>query len=69
MYNKVKNIFFLIILSVFVFSITNHYLSEQNIRSINKSRLSYEISLNNNKKDLPLLKSDTSEVIIYLDDL
>ena len=69
MYNKIKNIFFLVIFSIFIFSITNFYFSEHNIKFTNKSRLSYEISLNKGKKNLPVLENDTNEVIVYLDDL
>ena len=68
MYNKIKNIFFLIIFFIFIFLITNYYFSEQNIVFTNKSRLSYEVLLNNDVKNLPVLKNDTKNVIVYLDD-
>ena len=44
------------------------YFSDENIRSINKSRsLSYE-NLNKKIKNLPLLKNDTANIIEYTKD-
>ena len=54
---------------IFIFLITNYYFSEQNIILTNKSRLSYEMSLNNDEKNFPVLKNDTNDVIVYLNDL
>ena len=69
MYKKIKNISFLVIFFSFIFLIIKHYFSEQNIIFTNKSRLSYLTSLDNNKINLPILKNDTNNVIIYLNDL
>ena len=69
MYNKIKNIFFFTISFVFIFLITKYYFSEQNIMLTNKSRTSYEMSLNNVEDNLPVLKNDTNDVIVYLSDL
>ena len=69
MYKKIKNFFFVAIFLIFIFSITNYYFSEQHIKYTNKSRLSYEMLLNNNGKNLPLLENDTNNVVVYLDDL
>ena len=63
---KIKNIFFLISFFTFIFLITKHYLSDQNIIYTNKSRSSYYLVLD---KNLPILKNDTSNIIIYKDDL
>ena len=69
MYYRIKNIFFLIIFFTFIFLILKHYFSEQNIVFINQSRSSYEISLDNNKNNLPVLKNDTNNIIVYVEDL
>ena len=69
MYKKIKNIFFLVIFFAFIFFITKHYFSEQNIIFTNKSRSSYLASLKNDENNLPVLKSDTYDVIIYINDL
>ena len=69
MYRKIKNIFFLTIFLVFAFLITKYYFSEQNVIFINKTRSSYVVTTKNEIYNLPLLKNDTNNVIIYLDDL
>jgi len=69
MYYRIKNIFFLIIFFTFIFLILKYYFSEQNIIFTNQSRSSYEISLDNDKNNLPVLKNDTNNIIIYVNDL
>ena len=69
MYYRIKNAFFLIIFFIFIFLIAKYYFSEQNVVFINQSRSSYETSLNNDKYNLPVLKNDTDNVIIYVSDL
>jgi len=69
MYNRIKNAFFLIIFFTFIFLISKHYFSEQNIVFTNQSRSFYEISLDNDKNNLPVLKNDTNNTIIYVSDL
>ena len=69
MYYRIKNIFFLIIFFTFIFLISKYYFSEQNIVFTNQSRSSYETSLDNDKSNLPVLKNDTNNAIIYVSDL
>ena len=69
MYNKIKNIFFIIIFLIFIIFVTKYYFSEKNIVFTNKSRTSYVTSLDNEKNNLPLLENDTSNVIVYINDL
>ena len=69
MYNRIKNVLFLIIFFIFIFLISKYYFSEQNIVFINQSRSSYETSLDNDKNNLPVLKNDTNNTIIYVSDL
>jgi hypothetical protein len=51
---------------IFIFLTINYYFSEENIVYINKSRSSYALTLYNN---LPLLKNDTNNIIVYKNDL
>ena len=68
MLKKIKNIFYLISYIIFITFIIVFYFSDENIRSINKSRsLSYE-NLNKKIKNLPLLKNDTANIIEYIKD-
>ena len=69
MYYRIKNAFFLIVFFTFIFLISKHYFSEQNIVFTNQSRSFYEISLDNDKNNLPVLKNDTNNTIIYVRDL
>ena len=69
MHNRIKNAFFLIIFFIFIFLISKYYFSEENIVFINQSRSSYETSLDNDKNNLPVLKNDTDNIIIYVSDL
>ena len=66
MFQKIKNIFFLISLFIFIFFVMRHYLSDQNIIFTNKSRLAYTLETN---KNLTVLKNDTNNIIIYKNDL
>ena len=66
MFQKIRNIFFLVSCFIFIFLITKYYLSDQNIIHINKSRSSYTLVTD---KNLPVLKNDTNNIIIYKNDL
>ena len=69
MFKKTINIFFLISFFTFIFLVTKHYFSEQNLIFTNKSRSSYSLMLNKYHNNLPLLKNDTNNVIIYKNEL
>ena len=69
MNKKIKNTFFLITIFIFIFLILKYYISEQNIILTNKSRTSYETSLTYNTSDLPILKNDTSNILVNVSDL
>ena len=66
MVNKIKNIAFLTSFLIFILFVFRYYFSDQNIIYINKSRLKYSLESNQN---LPLLKSDTDNIIVYKNDL
>ena len=69
MSSRIKNSFFSIIFFIFIFLISKHYFSEQNIIFTNQSRSSYETSLEYNSNDLPILKNDTNNILVYVSDL
>jgi hypothetical protein len=69
MNSRIKNSFFSIIFFVFIFLISKHYFSEQNIIFTNQSRSSYETSLEYNSNDLPILRNDTNNILVYVSDL
>ena len=61
-----KNIIFLMSFIIFTLLTVNYYFSEENMILINKSRSNYALTLYNN---LPLLKNDTNNIIVYKNDL
>ena len=65
MFKKIKNTFFLISFFIFFIFLANFYLSDDNIKKINKSRFNYSIELNNNMQNLPILKNDTNDIVEY----
>ena len=69
MINKIKNIIFLITSFALLFLISKHYFSENYRNFTHESRANYLLSLNNNKDYLPTLENDTSDIVIYKNDL
>ena len=65
MLKKIINIFFLISFFIFIFLVTKYYFSEQNLIFTNKSRSLYSLTLNKYGNNLPLLKNDTDNIVIY----
>ena len=69
MFKKVKNIFILVFFFLFIFLVTKYYFSEQNVIFTNKTRTSYSLMSNKDKNNLPVLKNDTDNIIVYKSDL
>jgi len=69
MFSKIKNTLFLIIFFIFIFLVTKHYFSDENVIFTNKSRSSYALQVNIDNKSLPILKNDTNNIIIYKNDV
>ena len=69
MFRKIKNTLFLIIFSIFTFLVTKHYFSDENVIFTNKSRSSYALQVNIDNENLPVLKNDTNNIIIYKNDV
>ena len=66
MFQNIKNFLFIIFISISIFFVIKHYLSEQNIVLTNKSRSSYTLDTS---KNLAVLKNDTDNIIVYKIDL
>ena len=66
---KIKNIFCLASLFIFITLTTSFYFSEQNIRATNKSRSFYAVKLLHDALKLPLLANDTNDIIEYRNDV
>ena len=66
---KIKNIFCLVSLLIFITLTTSFYFSEQNIKATNKSRSFYAVKLHYGTLKLPLLTNDTKGIIEYRNDV
>ena len=66
MFQNIKNFLFIIFISISIFFVIKHYLSEQNIVLTNKSRSSYTLDTS---KNLAVLKNDTDNIISYSSDI
>ena len=66
---KIKNIFCLVSILIFITLTTSFYFSEQNIRATNKSRSFYAVKLLHDTMKLPLLINDTDDIIEYRNDV
>ena len=69
MLEKIKSVFFLLSFFALIFLASRHYFSEQNIIYTNKSRSSYVIKTYKEDSNLPVLKNDTDNIIVYKSDL
>ena len=69
MLKKVINIFLLATFIVFFIFLTSFYISEENVKKINKSRLNYLDKLTYTVEGIPLLKNDTNNIIEYKTDI
>ena len=69
MFKQIINIFFFISFFIFIFLVTKHYFSVQNLIFTNKSRSSHLLTLNKYGDYLPILKNDTSNIIVFKNEL
>ena len=69
MYNKIKNYFILAFFLISVFFIIKYYFSEQNLVYTNRVISMYSVTSKDNLFNLPLLKNNTKNIIIYKNDL
>ena len=54
---------------IFIFLVSKHYFSEENLILTNKSRSSYTVESNNANDNLPILKNNTNNIIVYKNSL
>ena len=66
---KIKNIFCLVSIVIFITLTASFYFSDQNIRATNKSRSFYAVKLHYDTLKLPLLTNDTDDIIEYRNDV
>ena len=69
MMKKYINILILFFSLIFIFLISKYYFSNENVILTNKSRTSYSVNPLIDYSNLPILKADTNNIIIYIDGL
>ena len=62
---KALNIFMVLLIIIFIFSISNYYFSKKNINSKNFNRSNIDQILKEKITDLPILLNDTNNVIEF----
>ena len=69
MFKDLKNIFFLILITIFIFLSTRFYFSNTNKEIISKIRSNYTSNISENNDDIPILKNDTENFIEHSSEL
>jgi hypothetical protein len=69
MLKEAKNVVYLLTIFFAIFFVTKFYLSENNIERINRVILQHQKELANKFSDLPIIKSDTSDIIEHTNEV
>ena len=64
-----KKILYIIPFFIFIIFITNFYFSPENVKKVNKLRNIEQVEKKISSTDLPTLKNDTSNIIVYKNDI
>jgi len=67
MIREIKYLFYLIVLTVFVYLVLNYYLSDYNEKKSYRNISNFLDNLNSKNINVPLIKSDTKNIIEYND--
>ena len=65
MIKEIKYLFYLVVLSIFIFLIINYYFSDNYEKKSNRKISNFLDNFNSKNIDLPLIKSDTKNIIEY----
>ncbi len=69
MLKEVRNVVYLLTIFFAIFFVTKFYLSENNIKRSNSVILQHQKELANKFSDLPIIKSDTSDIIEHTNEV
>ena len=69
MLKEVKYVVYLLIIFFSIFFVLKFYLSENNIKRSNKVILQYQKELDKKFNNLPIIKSDTNNIIEYTNEI
>jgi len=65
MIKEIRYLFYLVVLSIFIFLIINYYFSDYYEKKSNRKISNFLDNFNSKNIDLPLIKSDTKNIIEY----
>ena len=66
MLKEIKYLIFIVIISLFIFFTGKYYFSNENIKNSYRSYKNIDQKIKDYSKNLPLLKSDTENIIEYV---
>ena len=69
MLKEVRNVVYLLTIFFAIFFVAKFYLSENNIERSNRVILQHQKELANKFSDLPIIKSDTSDIIEHTNEV
>ena len=69
MLKEVRNVVYLLTIFFVIFFVTKFYLSENNIKRSHRAILQHQKELNNKFSDLPIIKSDTNNIIEHTNEV
>ena len=69
MLKEARNVVYLLTIFFAIFFVTKFYLSENNIKRSNKVILQHQKELATKFSDLPIIKSDTSDIIEHTNEV
>ena len=67
MFKELKNVFYIVIIFIFIFFTTKYYFSDQNKKKSYRSLNTLDKKINEYAKNIPLLKSDTNNIVEYVE--
>ena len=68
MIKETKYLVFIILISLFLFFTIRYYFSDENKKKSYRSLSNIDTKINNYVKNLPILKSDTQNIIEYVEE-
>tara|TARA_E500000178_G_scaffold283567_1_gene284437 strand:- start:172 stop:432 length:261 start_codon:yes stop_codon:yes gene_type:complete len=66
MLKEIKYLFFIVIITLFLFFTGKYYFSNENIKNSYRSYKNIDQKIKDYSKNLPLLKNDTKNIIEYV---
>ena len=69
MLKEVKFVVYLLTIFFFIFFVIKFYLSENNIKKSNKVIIQYQKKIDKKFNNLPIIKSDTNNIIVYTNEV